>query len=242
MKDKNNKKIKAFVLITCLLFVVTTVGVGEETYIYSRDEVLVPLGAGVGPTDSNTHIGGNTSKEKLYENYTGDIGISSVIAGVNWRGQSFTVGTVGDNERFIITRVGLHGYKFNNPGDLTVDLQAVDITGKPTGRVLATGSISQDEVPTGAGNIAWFYIRLSGYKLFPNIKYSIVVHADGATIGNGYIWVADATGIYVGGNLSQSSDGGATWSTQDNFDFLFEVWGKQAVYSTRILGGHIGGG
>ena len=114
-----------------------------------------------------------------------------------------------------------------------------DINGTGSNQLQAFGVSSNDASPairiTAVKAVVnyvipeWREITLgSGYSLSAGTTYAIVVRAPGGDTNNRGRWTYDSPGSYDGGILLQSRDGGSSWNSYSNLDFMFEEWGNAA--------------
>lgn len=165
--------------------------------------------------------------EQMYERYiTGESGWDAVF-GADWLGQTFTVGTTGDNYNHNITKVKLLLGRTGSPGTLTVEIYAADGAGKPTGAVLSTGSINGNDIQEMAST-TWYDISMSSYQLSASTKYALVIYAAGGDSDNRVWWRNDDTSpTYTGGAEVESVNSGGTWNVNAGTDCLFEEYGQR---------------
>lgn len=151
----------------------------------------------------------------------------------DWRGQTFTVGTVGTNESFQILSVRLLCYKTGSPGNVTVSIRAVDTDGwTPTGDILSTGTILSADLNTSE---SWQTAYMSDYLLEKNTTYAIQVTVASADESNMFHWMNNTNNPYAGGSAIYSNNGGTDWNRTLANDKLFEVWGL-----AKYIGKHNG--
>lgn len=167
-------------------------------------------------------------EEKLYEHYNVGDDNGAAVWMDNWFGQSFTVGTVSDNEDHIITKVKLKLYRIGSPGTVYVSIRNVDENGLPTGSDLSTGTLDGNTLTTEEPG-EWYEIEMSEYTLQAGTKYAIIVRAPDTGWEANVIWRLDSTSpTYAGGCLLRSLDGGNSWDSWSDYDFMFEEYGKPA--------------
>lgn len=157
---------------------------------------------------------------------TGQFSLTSTA----WVSMAFTVGTVGTNENFDISKVVLKMWDDGSPGTITVDIHAADGSQKPTGPSLSSGT-TNGETLGGIPGI-WRDITMSPYNLQASKTYTIVVHASGSQA-----LLRHAGTEYTGGQAWGSSNSGSTWTYNGApYDIVFEVWGAiPTVYSLNII-------
>lgn len=177
----------------------------------------------------------------LRENYVGDSPFTALAINLatKWAGQSFTT-TLG----YSITRIDLYLDKGtgDNVGTINISLHTVDGSGHPTGAALATGTLSDGEVPESP---AWVTCTLaSSYNLAASTKYCIVVHGASLSASNVLYWSFDDDGLgasdFAGGDQEWSTDSGNSWATSSIVDQLFKCWGdnipaNDKVYSKKLV-------
>jgi len=169
------------------------------------------------------------SSDTLYEYYdTGD-NLANLMFTTYWNAQTFTIGTVGDDENHDITSVKLLLYRKATPGTITVSIRAVDGAGKPTGADLTSGTTNGDSLTTDTAG-EWREISLTSYELEAGTTYAIVARSQGTGLSDSAGWRLDTTGGYTGGTDVTSSNSGSTWTVNSAYDFLFyeseqpDVW------------------
>lgn len=166
------------------------------------------------------------SKHEFYDTGDDEANVNPIITS-DWFGQSFTVGTTGDNVNFIISSIKLKLYRLGLPGTLTVSIQALDGGDDPDGTDLSTGTIDGNTFTTSSsGNFE--EITMSSFELQASTSYGIVVKALSGNGANWIKWRRDGSSpSYAGGTSKFSENSGSTWF-DDNSDFMFEVYGADA--------------
>jgi len=164
----------------------------------------------------------------IFESYTaGDDG------GWNCRLQYYLGQTFTAVSNHTIDQVKLKLHRTGSPNTLNIVLRATDGTGHPTGGNLATGSTDPN---TLTDNVVgeWRTINLTSYSLTSGETYAIIMYGPAGGAGvNAVNWHANTTsGSYAGGNIEQSADWGASWSSVLAADHMFEVWGTGAPVVT----------
>src|SRR3990167_3611749 len=141
------------------------------------------------------------------------------IYGANWRATNFTAGS-----SYSMTAAGLWLYKVGSPaGTVTVHLRATDVTGKPTGSDLASGTIAVSSIATTPGDI---YEVTFGtpYDVSSGTKYAIVVNWDGSDVVT-ILFRYDSP--VSGPPRIDSADSGSTWGTPSTtVGVYFSTWGN----------------
>ena len=165
----------------------------------------------------------------LRDNYSGTATpyfALTLNASTDWAFQSFTT-TIG----YSLTRIDFWMAKGvgDDVGTLTVKLYAADGAGKPTGAILATGTIANVVVPDTSA-YAWVPCTLtSAYNLSSSTKYCVVLHGVSLSAANYIIWPYDDDGLgasdFAGGDQGWSTNSGAAWSVDTTQDQLFRCYG-----------------
>jgi hypothetical protein len=113
------------------------------------------------------------------------------------------------------------------PGTITVGIRETDGAGHPTGDDLCSGTTDGNTL-TDSWPGEWREITLgTGYNLYPDTKYAIVVRALTGNAANKVRWQGDLGGTYVGGNEESSGNAGTSWSSAAEDDCVFEEWGEE---------------
>lgn len=163
--------------------------------------------------------------DTLYEYYTTGDDDATIIYGVNWNAQTFTIGTVGTDENHNITSVKLLLYRVGSPGTLTIAITAVDGDGKPTGADLTSGTTNGDTL-TDVFTGDWREITLTPYELQASTQYAIIVKALSGDGSNYLRWRRDVSSpTYAGGTHAYTDDSGSSWNVVATQDCLFEEYG-----------------
>jgi len=163
--------------------------------------------------------------DTLYEYYdTGEDGETS-FGGAVWRGQTFTIGTVGTNEAHNITSVKLKLYKRGTGSDVTAHIRAT-ASGLPTGADLATSTVRDGTAFLTTPGQLEELVFPTPFTAQPSVKYAVILSAV-TTASIGHRW--DATSpSYTGGSLVNSSDSGGTWGADASKDLIFYEYGTLA--------------
>ena len=161
---------------------------------------------------------------KLYEYYSNATG-TGTFYGKQLRGQTFTIGTVSDNEpfRLISAIVRFDNQPNENPaGDMIFNIRNVDpATGLPVEGNIANASIPCSEL-TGRDEIFFDNNPI----LLPDTTYAIVAQAPLSTAQNRVLCVLNPAGNYPGGSRIYSDDNGVTWFIQSARDLPFWIYGQ----------------
>jgi hypothetical protein len=171
----------------------------------------------------------------LYENHVGS-GTShrSVDGGTVKFGQTFTVGAVATNEKFVLDSLSVNVNLLANRS-VTFEIYALS-AGLPTGSAISTGSIPADGLLYMQGRI----VEMSSCALQASTSYAIVFYSTSTYTGL-FQTMEDTPSGYSGGN-SIYYDGGS-WTAYSTYDLSFKLYGKHApiiltqpVSITRCIG------
>jgi len=168
-------------------------------------------------------------EEKLYESYVIDYDAQFLwrdsLSGLEWQGQTFTVGATGTNETHKVTRISLFLY------NVSISTETLVVSIQPSTLDNTDLCIGTKTIAPGSGGIyEWYDIFLEdnvegGCILSPNTQYFIVARCPDC---DGYInWGNYVFGSYTGGRDHKSDDGGNFWGIDSlpNEDFRFKIWG-----------------
>jgi len=150
------------------------------------------------------------------------------VRGAYCEGQTFTVGTVGDNQNHVITSAKFKLWRTGSPGTITCELKAADVNGLPVGDVLSTGTYNGNALTTNS-NGEVIEIQMSSYELQAGGKYSIYIKAtDGDSSNNvsskfNYQGNPYTTGTWIRTNPTN-------WIIESSTsDYYFEIYGELRV-------------
>ncbi|MBA7593176.1 hypothetical protein ES703_00093 [subsurface metagenome] len=159
-----------------------------------------------------------------YEFHTTGYDLDAAVHGAVWKAQTFTPSVAHR-----ITSVKLLIRRALLPGTITVGIRETDGEGHPTGDDLCSGTTDGDTL-TDSWPGEWREITLgTGYNLYPDTKYAIVVRAPTGDASNRVRWQCDLGGTYNGGNYEGSYNAGTSWTSTAEDDLLFEEWGEEIV-------------
>ncbi|MBA7699069.1 hypothetical protein ES703_107755 [subsurface metagenome] len=219
--------------------ILCTPGYGSgTTLLYRSDHVLpgehIGIQAGTGDTavsstdfqlanrvhhGQRTPIAVSTIIEQCDAAATGEDAIYSDY----WKGQVFI-----PYRGHKIDKVDLRLFKSGTPGTLTVEIRAVQYGGTPVGPVLASGTKDGTTiVGTSRVTAEWETITLdTPVWLYPGLKYAIVCHGTGTSTFDCIKWNLSDGNPYLKGGETESTDAGATWTTElIDEDFFFREYG-----------------
>jgi hypothetical protein len=137
-------------------------------------------------------------------------------------GQTFKVGTVGDNADHYLKTINVRLYKTGSPGNTVMNLHPATATTMTTGTVLATSTVAQTALSTSpGGNVAFSFT--GNIKLEKDTYYGFTLQAVSGGPSD-YVTVPHYTTFaYVGGSRFYLFVG--NWQIQAATDLVFSVQG-----------------
>lgn len=144
--------------------------------------------------------------------------------------QTFTIGTTGPNEAFVLSSIDLNLEKVGTPsGNLSVQIVETDSSNLPTPSIISEGTIAI----SGITSKAYYSVtNMNQITLRKGIVYAIVISHASPSATDYIKWHGnDATGgvAYSGGAGYVSTDFGGSWVLDsvdaDVVDFNFRVYG-----------------
>jgi hypothetical protein len=156
-----------------------------------------------------------------YEYYnTGEDNLVGVFT-TRWIAQTFTVGATSHP----ITSIKVKLFRSGSSTTLwgTISIRATS-SGHPTGADLTSASVDGNSLTSDNAGY-WYEFSVSEIMLSANTKYAIVLRFPS---GSWVYWKMDSTSpTYAGGNYEYSSNSGSTWTSNLNYDLMFEIWGRK---------------
>lgn len=165
------------------------------------------------------------SKSEIYpyEYYTTGIDNQIWVQGGESFAQTFTVGTVGNNESFYLTNITLQLYKHDSPGNINLSIFETNSTGHPSLPVLTSLIFNGADLTTSAAN---YTFNFTTTPLLEAGKTYAIVLLGVTNWTNAVGWKIDATSpTYSGGLMYLSENGGTTWANQA-YDAFFITYGR----------------
>jgi len=156
---------------------------------------------------------------EYYYEYDGHKGLSTT----DWKfAQTFTIGAIGLNTRWILRAVKFRVARYGSPGDITISIETVDDDGKPTGTVLTSQTFSSASLPT---DYSWYTFNLPSIRLQPSTQYAIVITPSSPADSSNQVsfYMKSSSGNYSGGAWLLYSSG--SWGSPTSADMTFEVDG-----------------
>lgn len=161
----------------------------------------------------------------LFEYYYNTFDDRASSTGATGAAQTFTVGTVGDNETFTITKIGLKTAKSGTPlSDYGIFIGGASSDGFNTTILYYNTTFDYNQLSNDINGGEWYNFTMtpvnesSPFVLQKGKTYSIFINS---SVAEGFYIMADTGGTYAGGQVCRSSDcpSYATW------DGFFEVYG-----------------
>jgi len=165
---------------------------------------------------------------RVYEYFSSTSTSRDIVWGPWLKGQTFTVGNVGKNERFNVISAKIKAFREGSPGNVIASIRNVDGGGLPIGGDLCSGNINGDDF-TDSSPGEWYEIPIRGMNcvLNPGQQYALIINGDEGSSGNEISWMRDAGGTYAGGNgVNLNTIVGPPWSTDALSDYQFEILGS----------------
>lgn len=162
---------------------------------------------------------------KLYERFEPTNQTHMVLYTDFVRGQSFTIGCTGDNERVFLAKISLYGYMdMSDAGFLEVRLVKVYENGLPTESVLSEGRIPIGNIPGEGAD--WFDVPMSLVVLQPSTKYAMLFRITNESSSVHLYFRANEQmiGLYPGGEFLYYQ--GGIWTHDETVDYRFRIWGR----------------
>ena len=160
-------------------------------------------------------------QDSRYEYYNSGDNTQAYIYGLsNIYGQTFTVGTEGDNVSHTITNVSVKVFKSGSvSGNMEVEIRST--SGGDPNSVLSTGNVTASSLPSSAD---WVSVDMTSYELQQGTMYAIIVMAPDCDEGDDVGWRIDsASSAYGGGTATHDFGGG--WTPDSAADHMFEIYG-----------------
>jgi len=176
-------------------------------------------------------LAGNIQAQGLtkFEYYDSGNDANTTLMGLTWAAQTFTT-----TSTFTFEEARLMLYREGAPGNVEVELKAVDGSGHPTGSALSTGTLNGNALTTETTG-AWYAVDMTSYDLEYNTQYALVAHCDYGYSNNTVRWHYDSGGAtYAGGEKLVSANSGITWAAGAGEDYMFEVWGITDIYLHNV--------
>lgn len=164
----------------------------------------------------------------IVDSYEGSTPFASVIlnASSDFGGQYWTTSeayTIESVEFWCAKGVG------DNVGTVEVELYAADGAHKPTGSILASGTIDDGDIGDTTA-YSWVSCTFTvPYALSNATEYCLVVHGDSFSASDTFYMAADDTG-YANAARLFSADSGSNWNVITANDTLFRTYKASATY------------
>jgi len=196
---------------------------GDGSDYPNGDQEWTTTGGGAWATDTTRDQLFRCYPSEFMDNYSGTVAPFTAIkldSANDWGGQIFTA-----MKSYPLNRIDIWGKKVGAIGDLLFQLYHVDGEEHPdiVGGVLAQGVIHNADF---SADYAWNPCEID-YNLVVDTKYAIVVHGFSLNPGAYIFWPSDNdAGVddYAPGTQEWSTNGGGSWATQPNSDFLFRCY------------------
>jgi hypothetical protein len=165
------------------------------------------------------------------EYWDGSTNTDVMIYGNNWRGETFTLGTTGQNVGYELTSVRLSLWKAGTPNGYSVRIRATS-SGLPTGGDLSIAWFNGNDLTTSA---AWYNLSIPHITLTSSTTYAIIVSCNGSSTGNCLkVRLRNAGEDYAGGGALYSTNAGVSFTLGATNSIPFYAWGTYAITSFNI--------
>jgi hypothetical protein len=162
----------------------------------------------------------------LFERYNTGDNFDWWLWGNNWRAQTITIGSSGENTDFTLKSIKLKVYRNGSPGTCNVYIRSFSEESGIGSENLSSGSFNANDL-TDSSPGEFLNIEMSSVKLEAGKSYAIVFNCPDGSWGNElYFRMEEGTPTYLGGQYYYSEDAGSTWAALGQYDAMFEVWGE----------------
>lgn len=175
-----------------------------------------------------------SSAVTLYETYNDTSAVGLDIWGVNWEGQTFTIGTVGSNTDISLINISVNGFRNGNPTNVTYFIRAVNSSSHPIGANLSQGSFDPSGLTTAVTG-QQINISMSPMILEKSTQYALISSNPTGDGSNSFRWNTNSSGSYAGGSRIASGTSGVGWNLGGGHDAMFWIWGNDANNVTSRL-------
>lgn len=144
--------------------------------------------------------------------------------------QTFTIGTVGNNENFESSAIMLYIRRIGNVGMLNIEIQGVE-NGFPDGNILSSATIDGNTLPIRTSLHRpedWTTISMSPYTLQSSTQYALVLRTSGTNNDNYLLWTFGPDEYTGGGAVLETTSPDPSW-------FVFTPSGSPADFLFGIL-------
>lgn len=163
--------------------------------------------------------------EKRYEHYTTGDDYFDSISDADYIGQIFTVGAVGTNEDFTLSKIKVKIYKYGDPtGDALFTVRNVNEAGLPTDDILSTGFIDTSMLTTNSSG-RWYTIPMTPCILNKDMSYALVGNYMMNPPHSMIRWRYDSDDQEYPGGYGVWWHADQLWMIDYNASFMFEIWG-----------------
>ncbi len=168
--------------------------------------------------------------ERMEYNNEGDTGIvtdDEIQGSDTYGGQTFTIGTTGENISFVLSSIDvvpMNESVVNDEDDLYFYIYNVDLDGDPIGESISSGKIAKEDITTSG---KWINVPMTAVTLKKNTQYAFLAKSPStSTNTKGYRLRGKDPGTYTGGKFLWTTNGGDSWiGTVDSMDCDFSING-----------------
>jgi hypothetical protein len=158
-----------------------------------------------------------SATQTLDQEYDSGFNALTIIHGAEQSAQVFTAGVTGPLNRIDLA-VSNYG---TSAAELTMTIKnvAADV---PTGAALASSSVPRAST---INNGSWVTFSLSTpINLVAGVQYAIILSTTEPNNNNGYGWATNNANPYAGGQKSDSTNSGSSWSVENGYFLGFRTY------------------
>jgi len=160
----------------------------------------------------------------------------NAVALATWVGQSFTIGTTGDNLDHKLTSIGLWARRRASPGNCTIEVYKCDASHKPTGAALDTMTFDSIVLTLDVSGALYTALFTGGAILEASTEYCFIAKALAAGaleyvyLLGGSTTAPCAEALYGGwGRKLETINSGVAWTVSATQSIYFQEIGHLLV-------------
>jgi len=183
--------------------------------------VCKPFGRYTNQDITQATLDNSQSPYDLIYSYLVDDSTSYGVEEDTWMGQTFTT-----TSAFTIAGAAFKCYRTGTISDVTCELYAT-VAGKPSGGILATGTLDVSTLSTvsDASHIQWIRILFdTPYALSDATMYAVVLHIPELDPNFLYCRYDAAGAAFANGTAVYSTDDGSNWTILGDGDLMFGIY------------------
>ena len=165
--------------------------------------------------------GGEGAKTDYQDGYASGI-IDWVNSSVYYRGQYWLTGSA-----YSMAKIKVRTYRVGSPGDIILEVKAVDGSHYPTGSVLATSTVNCDAITTDTGGEWVTFTLASPVSLSNSTEYSWYFKG-ASTDADNKIALLHGGDVKADSGFVFSNNSGSSWSLFTQYDLAFQTYAALA--------------